>query len=114
MGRVKSLLAGVVLGAGGMYAGLQYHLLQADEGFLIVPRAPQQHLQDAYADVRQWDAAAWTARPRLSLAVTEHGRGDLIASGVSSGVIQELRKTFAPLQGQVGEVSHGWEPQRGV
>lgn len=110
MGRFKSLLAGAVLGAGGMYAGLQYHLLQADEGFLIVPRAPQQRLQDAYADIRQWDAAAWSARPRLTLAVTEHGRGDLITSGVASGMIQELRNSFAPLQEHLGEVSHGWEP----
>src|SRR5690606_7967648 len=110
MGRMKSLLAGVVLGAGGMYAGLQYHLLQADEGFLIVPRAPQQRLQDAYADIRQWDAGTWTARPRLALAVTEHGRGDLITDGVSSSIINELRETFAPLQTTLGEESQGWEP----
>lgn len=110
MGRFKSLMAGVVLGAGGMYAGLQYHLLQAEEGFLIVPRSPQQRLQDTYADIRQWDAATWTARPRLALAVTEHGRADLITDGVSSSVINELRETFAPLQEQMGEVSQGWEP----
>jgi hypothetical protein len=110
MGRLKSLLAGAVLGAGGMYAGLQYHLLQADEGFLIVPRSPQQRLQDAYADIRQWDAATWTARPRLALAVTEYGRGDLITGGVSSSIIDELRETFAPFQTRLGEASHGWEP----
>jgi hypothetical protein len=110
MGRMKSLMAGVVLGAGGMYGGLQYHLLQAEEGLLIVPRSPQQRLQDAYADIRQWDAATWTARPRLALAVTQHGRGDLITVGASSSVIDELRETFAPLQTKLGEVSQGWEP----
>lgn len=110
MGRLKSLMAGVVLGAGGMYVGLQYHLVQADEGFVVVPRSPQQRLQDAYADVRQWDAATWTARPRLALAVTEHGRADLITGGVSSSVINVLRETFAPRQEQLGEVSQGWEP----
>lgn len=114
MGRLKSLLAGTLLGAGGMYVGLQYHVLQAEEGFLIVPRAPQQRIQDAYADVRDWDASTWAARPRLGLAVTEYGRGDLISTGVRSGIIEELRESFAPLSqslGQpLGDTSQGWEP----
>jgi len=110
MGKLKSLLAGLFLGAGGMYVGLQYHLLHAEEGYLIVPRAPQQRMQDAFADIRGWDAATWTARPRVALAVAEHGRSDLITEDVSSGLIDRLRKSFSAAPDQLGQVSQGWEP----
>lgn len=110
MGKLKSFVIGSLLGAGGMYVGLQYHVLQADEGFLIVARSPQQRIQDAYADVRDWDAATWSARPRLALAVTEQGRGDLIAEGVSTGLIDTLRESFASPSRTQQEVSSGWEP----
>jgi hypothetical protein len=110
MGKLKSLIAGTLLGAGGMYLGLQYHLLHADEGFLVVPRMPQQRLQDTYADVRDWDAATWTARPQLALAVTQYGRGDLISDGVKTKVLDNLRDSIAPLQQRLNEASGGWEP----
>jgi len=110
MGKFKSLITGTLLGAGSMYVGMQYHVLMAPEGFLMVPRTPQHRLQDAYADVRTWDAKAWATRPQLSLAVTEHGRTDLIGTGVTQGVLDKLRNSMAPLQEQLGEVSQGWEP----
>ena len=47
MGRFKSLMTGALLGAGGMYVGMQYHVLMAPEGMLLVPRTPQARLQDA-------------------------------------------------------------------
>lgn len=110
MGKLKSLMIGALLGAGGMYIGLQYHLLQAEEGFLIVPRMPQQRLQDTYADVRDWDAGTWTARPRVALAVTEDGRGDLISGGVTTKVLNNLRESIAPVRERLRETSGGWEP----
>ena len=110
MGKLRSLLVGLLMGAGGMYVGLQYHLLQADEGYLIVPRTPQQRLQDTYTDVRDWDAGAWTARPQLALAVTQHGRGDLISEGVKTNLLDSLRESLSPVQQELNKSSRGWEP----
>lgn len=110
MGKFKTVMVGLILGAGGMYASLQYHLVRAEEGFLLMPRSPQQRMQDAYADIRDWNAATWMARPRLALAVTEEGRSDLISDGVSDSVINELRSTLGPSDEQLGEISQGWEP----
>ena len=110
MGKLKSLLVGLLMGAGGMYAGLQYHLLQAEEGFLIVPRTPQQRLQDAYADVRDWDAGSWSSRPQLALAVTQDGRGDLISEGVKSNLLDSLRESLSPVRQELNDASQGWEP----
>ncbi len=110
MGKFKSLITGTLMGAGGMYVGLQYHVLVAPEGVIMVPRAPQTHLQDAYADIRTWDAKTWAARPRMSLAVTEYGRADLIAEGATEGVLDKLRGALAPKQEQLGEAGRGWEP----
>ncbi|MGD9854635.1 MAG: hypothetical protein AB7U20_06750 [Planctomycetaceae bacterium] len=110
MGKFKSMLGGAVVGAGGMYLGLQYHLLLAPEGFLLVPRAPQHTLREAYADVQQWDARSWAAHPRLSLAVAEHGRSDLIGDGVKSGLIDGLKSSLTPDRQQLGESTGAWEP----
>lgn len=110
MGKLKSLITGTLLGAGGMYVGLQYHVLQAEEGFLFVPRTPQQRIQDAYADVRDWDAATWSARPRMALAVTEYGRGDLITSRVANNLLDQLRQSIDPSVGSSPSTLRGWEP----
>ncbi len=110
MGKLKSLITGALIGAGGMYVGLQYHVLMAPEGVMMVPRSPQARLQDAYADIRTWDAKTWSARPRMSLAVTEYGRADLMTEGAKQGVLDKLRNTFAPEQEQLGEARTGWEP----
>ena len=112
MGKLKSLVLGMLLGAGGMYAGLQYHVLHAEEGMLIVPRVPQQRIQDSYADIRKWDGGTWTARPRVALAVAEYGRSDLITDGVSSSLLDDLRQSIAPLQEDLGQSSSGWEPSK--
>ncbi|MCA9023600.1 MAG: hypothetical protein KDA86_00165 [Planctomycetaceae bacterium] len=110
MGKFKSLVTGALLGAGSMYVGLQYHVLMAPEGMMMVPRSPQASLQEAYVDIRTWDAKTWSARPRLSLAVTEYGRADLIAEGAKQGVLDKLRNAFTPVPEQLGEARSGWEP----
>ena len=115
MGKLKSLLTGLVLGAGGMYVGLQYHVVHAKEGLMMVQRMPQQSLQDAYADIRDWDATTWAARPRLALAVTEQGRGDLIRDGVTGNMLDGLRNSISPLRESLGTVAPAagsglWEP----
>ncbi len=110
MGKLKSFVTGTLIGAGGMYVGLQYHVLMAPEGIVMVPRSPQSRLQDAYADIRTWDGKTWAARPNMSLAVTEYGRADLIAEGATQGVLDKLRGAIAPLQEELGETSRSWEP----
>jgi hypothetical protein len=96
MRKLKSCVTGLLLGAGGMYAGLQYHLLLASEGFLVVPRAPQHRLQDVFADIQDWDADTWAARPQVARAVTEHGRADLIEPQRLPGLLDKLRTFAAP------------------
>jgi hypothetical protein len=98
MKKLKSCATGLLLGAGGMYAGLQYHLLLAPEGFLVVPRAPQHRLQQVFADIQDWDADAWAARPQLARAVTEHGRADLIEHQRQPGLLDKLRMFTTPDQ----------------
>jgi hypothetical protein len=93
-----------------MYVGLQYHILMAPEGMLLVPRAPQHSLKGAYADVQGWDVKEWAAHPQISLAVTEHGRSDLISEGVQRGILDGLRSTLIPEQEQVSTSTRGWEP----
>ncbi len=110
MSKFKTLVGGTILGATVMYVGLQYHLLLAPEGFLLVPRAPQHSLKEAYADVQTWDAQSWASRPELALAVTEHGRADLIGQGVQEQLLEDVQSSYRPRQQQLGNSNGRWEP----
>ncbi|MBX3439039.1 MAG: hypothetical protein KF861_16230 [Planctomycetaceae bacterium] len=108
MGKAKLIFSGAVLGAAAMYVGLQYHVLLATEGFLLVPRAPQNSLGESYANVQQWDATTWAAHPRIALAVSEYGRADLLGEGTAAAVQNSL--PTIPARQQMGRTNAGWEP----
>ncbi len=110
MSKFKTLVGGMALGATMMYVGLQYHLLRAEEGFLLVPRAPQHSLKEAYANVQTWDAQSWASRPELALAVTEYGRADLIGQGVQEQILKDAQTSFRPRKQQLGRSNGRWEP----
>lgn len=110
MGKLRSLVGGAILGAGGMYVGLQYHVLLAPEGFLMVPRAPQHSLKDSYADIQGWDAQAWAGHPQIARAVTAYKRADLIGEGVRNNLFEGLRETALPSEEQMSKTSSAWEP----
>ncbi len=110
MGKFKTVLTGVLLGAGGMYVALQYHLIRAEEGLLMVRRTPEQGLLDSYADIRQWSTGAWTSRSQVAAALTETGRSDLIVDQSLQQGERELRESLgSAIQGS-DERPGGWEP----
>lgn len=110
MGKLRSLIGGTLLGAGGMYVGLQYHVLLAPEGPVLVPRSPQHSLKEAFADIQEWDAEMWAAHPQISLAVQEHGRLDLINPKPKPSVLENLRGKLLPTREQSSTSNSGWEP----
>ncbi|MEZ6122971.1 MAG: hypothetical protein R3C49_07325 [Planctomycetaceae bacterium] len=97
MSKFKPFLIGAVLGAGAMFVSLQYHLIQSQEGFRLVPRTPQASIGLAYADVRHWTAAEWADRPELARALVAHGSTDLVATSVSGGLMESISSEGSPL-----------------
>ena len=93
MRRLTAAFLGIILGGGLVYGLFQFHLVRADEGWLIVPK-PQASMNEPFADVRQWDAAEWADHPQLIEALIAHGRGDLVKRSVSNGLIRGLFPKF--------------------
>ncbi|MDG1893720.1 MAG: hypothetical protein P8J37_02310 [Fuerstiella sp.] len=90
MGKFKPFLFGALLGAGVVFIGLQYHIVQSHEGVRVVPRTPQHAIGLAYVDIRNWGAEQWTDRPELARALVAHGSTDLVASSVTEGLVESI------------------------
>ncbi|QDT95722.1 hypothetical protein [Gimesia aquarii] len=86
MRRIIASLLFMLIGAGGMYAAFEYHLIQSKEGWLVVPKS-QAGLRDAYVDIREWRAANWKEHPRLAQSLIDDGKGNLIIQSASNGLL---------------------------
>lgn len=90
MGKFKPFLFGALFGAGTVFIGLQYHVVQSLEGIRVVPRTPQHAIGLAYVDIRNWGAEQWADRPELARALVAHGSTDLVASSVTEGLVESI------------------------
>lgn len=92
MGKLKPFLFGTIFGGGLAFVALQYHLVQSDEGFRLVPRAPQPSIGLAYVDVRNFGMQEYVDRPELAQAMMAHGSTDLITGAAK----EQITNTVAP------------------
>ena len=90
MGKFKPFLFGALFGAGTVFIGLQYHVVQSLEGIRVVPRTPQHAIGLAYVDIRNWGAEQWADRPELARALVAHGSTDLVAASVTEGLVESI------------------------
>ncbi|WP_417380939.1 hypothetical protein [Gimesia sp.] len=88
MRRIIAALIFMLIGAGGMYAAFEYHIVQSREGWLFIPKS-QVGLQDTYADIRKWQATTWKSHPQLAQSLIQNGKGNLIIQSASNGSIFE-------------------------
>ncbi len=108
MGKLKPFLFGALFGAGTVFIGLQYHIVQSHEGVRVVPRTPQHAIGLAYVDIRNWGTEQWSDRPELARALVAHGSTDLVASSVTEGLVESISSESAildELRGFVNESS---------
>ncbi|MCP4507428.1 MAG: hypothetical protein GY826_13680 [Fuerstiella sp.] len=105
MGKFKPFLFGALFGAGTVFVGLQYHIVQSHEGVRVVPRTPQHAIGLAYVDIRNWGSEQWADRPELARALVAHGSTDLVASSVTEGLAESISSESAILDGLRGFVN---------
>jgi hypothetical protein len=98
MSKAKPFLIGTALGASAMFVALQYHVVHTHNGFQILPRAPQQSVGLAYADIRNWTPSQWTDRPELARALMAHGSSDLISASVSKTLADSVSEDSSTLE----------------
>lgn len=89
MRRMIAALIFMMIGAGGMYAAFEYHVVQSKEGWLFVPKT-QAGLEDTFADIREWKATTWKDHPRLAQSLVDDGKGNLIIQTASDGLFDGL------------------------
>lgn len=80
MSKAKPFLIGAFAGAALVYVSLQFHLVRADDGVYLVPRAPQASLGLAYADIREMSAEQLQSVPELARAMAAQENRDLLAA----------------------------------
>jgi hypothetical protein len=80
---------GGVIGAGIMWASMNYHVVRRDGGMTVVPKFHAQ-LSDTYLDIRGWGITEWTEHPDFVVACKKHDRMDLIGDAKVLG--QPLRE----------------------
>jgi hypothetical protein len=83
MAAFKPFILGSLLGAAAVYVSLQYHVVHSDDGFYLVPRAPQASMGLAYADIRNMSNEEIAALPELSRAMSAQEARKLLASSDS-------------------------------
>lgn len=75
---IKAGVFGVILGAGMTLFVTRVHVLNTEDGLIVVPRSHPAEVRSVYVDVRKWNASMWQEYPDVTEAVVESGRSDLL------------------------------------
>ncbi|MCH9654696.1 MAG: hypothetical protein K0U86_21365 [Planctomycetes bacterium] len=92
MRRILAALIFMLIGAGGMYAAFEFHVIQSKEGWLFIPKS-EAGLHDTYSDIRKWQASTWKNHPKLAKSLIDNGKGNLIIQSASNGFFDGLFQT---------------------
>jgi hypothetical protein len=93
MGRLGSLMLGMVIGAGLVFGALRYHTVRAADGFHFVPKADTT-FAEAYVDIRQFGAADWDEHRSLALALIKANKESLIADSAITNLRSSIRSAL--------------------
>lgn len=94
MSRISALIVGVVLGAGGLYGALNYHIVRTAAGLEAVPKESAT-LAETYVDVRQFGAGDWLEHRELAKAIVDAGKQDLIKDTTVDNLLEGVREAVA-------------------
>ena len=77
----NTFTAGIILGGAASLFAMRYHVVQSNEGLIVLPRSNQPPVRSVYVDVRKWNVAMWKQYPEVAEAMVKSGRGDLMITG---------------------------------
>jgi hypothetical protein len=98
MGRLGTLLLGMILGAGLVFGSLKYHTVRAADGFHFVPKADVT-FAEAYVDIREFGPADWDNHRSLALALVKANKESLIADSAVNSLRESVRSALDELTG---------------
>lgn len=85
MKRISTFITGMVVGGALLYVALHYHLLRAQDGMHLVPKA-ETSLSSIYVDIREFGPRDWANHPKLAAALFESGQEDLMNSAIDGAL----------------------------
>ena len=98
MSRLGALILGVMVGAGGVYGSLNYHVVRNADGYNMV-RKLETTFEETYIDARQFGVSDWFEHPQVVKAIVKADKKDLLGEAAAdslaetvSGALDKLRK----------------------
>ena len=98
MNRITSFLAGVVVGATGIFGMLKYHVVRAEDGMHLVPKMSS-HLGEIYVDIREFDLSDWNEHRALAVAIVRADKADLLNRSASDNLRHSIDRVLDGLGG---------------
>lgn len=93
MGRLYTLLLGMVVGFGLCYAAMTYHIVHARDGLHLVAKVPAR-LEEVYVDLRSMSAGDLAQRPQLLAALQRANMGHLLGDEVQARLQERIDNLF--------------------
>lgn len=97
MSRLHCFLFGVLVGAVGVFSGMKYHIVRADDGLHAIPKVSCQ-LGGAYVDIREFTAEDWNEHRNLSLAIVDADKSYLLTESASNQFRRSIKSALESLR----------------
>lgn len=95
MRRLPTFIFGMVAGGLLIFAALNYHLINANDGMHLVPKVDAT-LAGAYVDVRNFGPRDWAQHPEVAMALFKADRGDLLEAAAGNSLEVGLDRLLSP------------------
>lgn len=86
---IKTFLSGLTLGSVTSLLAMQFHVINTNDGMIVLPRVSRPPLRSTYVDVRKWSLSMWRQHPDVAKAAVMYGRPDLLGDGVLNSIFPE-------------------------
>lgn len=86
---IKTFLSGLMLGSVTSLLAMQFHVINTNDGMIVLPRVSRPPLRSTYVDVRKWSLSMWRQHPDVAKAAVMYGRPDLLGDGVLNSIFPE-------------------------
>ena len=86
---IKTFLAGLTLGGVTSLLAMQFHVINTNDGLIVLPRANRPPIRSTYVDVRKWSLSMWKQHPEVAQAAVKYGRPDLLGSGALNSIFPQ-------------------------
>jgi len=110
MRRIVLFLCGMAIGAAATFISLKYHIVRADDGLHLVPKATAE-FGGTYVDIRNFTLQDWDQHRGLALALVQADKSHLLEKSAGDNLRKSVDSMLEVLGEKAGEQIRGaWRP----